>query len=137
MSTFTLHPTLAKDTVEIGRLQACRALLMRDRTYPWVILVPEQDGLRDFDDLSPSDRDAVTQDIDHVSKVLKQVFKPYKLNVAALGNVVEQLHIHVVARFQDDPAWPAPIWGVQPPADYDDADRARVLADLRTALGLQ
>lgn len=111
---FTLHPTLGKDTVEITQLEVCKVLLMRDKTYPWVILVPAIEGLRDLDDLNESDRIAVAAEINHVSKNMKALFQPYKMNVAALGNVVEQLHIHVIARFQDDPAWPAPVWGYSP-----------------------
>lgn len=131
---FKLHPTLERDTVEVRRLDLCRVLLMRERTYPWLILVPEREGLRDFDDLGEADRILAMAEIDRVSKVMKAEFQPYKMNVAALGNVVEQLHIHVIARFQDDPAWPGPVWGVRPPEDYDDEARADVLARLVGAL---
>jgi len=134
---FTLHPTLGKDTVEITQLEVCKVLLMRDKTYPWVILVPAIEGLRDLDDLNESDRIAVAAEINHVSKNMKALFQPYKMNVAALGNVVEQLHIHVIARFQDDPAWPAPVWGVQPAVDYGDAERTQILDRLHTALSVE
>ncbi len=132
--TFTLDPTLAKDTVEITKLDICRVLLMRDRTYPWLILVPAIAQLRDLDDLAPEQREIVMNEVDRVSKVIKAQFKPYKMNVAALGNVVEQLHIHVIARFQGDPAWPAPVWGVHPPQDYENADRDHLIDQIRTAL---
>lgn len=131
---FELHPTLAGDTVEITRLKLCRVLLIRDKTYPWVVLVPEQDGLRDLDDLSMLDQAQVMAEINHVSKALKSLFKPYKINVAALGNVVEQLHIHVIARFQDDKAWPGPIWGLAPLEDYTDTDRDQLVASLQEKL---
>ncbi|PCI41311.1 MAG: hypothetical protein COB46_04110 [Rhodospirillaceae bacterium] len=131
---FELHPTLANDTVEITRLSLCRVLLIRDKTYPWIVLVPQQDGLRDLDDLNETDRIQVMSEIDHVSKTLKSLFKPYKINVAALGNVVEQLHIHVIARFQDDAAWPAPIWGVGPLEDYADTDRDLLVVKLQEKL---
>jgi len=124
---FELHPILAKDTVEIIRLDLCRVLLIRDKTYPWIVLVPQREGLRDLDDLSEEDRNVAMAEIDRVSKALKSLYKPYKINVAALGNIVEQLHIHVVARFQDDAAWPGPVWGVVPPSDYDDEDRTNVI----------
>ncbi len=133
---FTLHPILEKDTVEVARLGLCRVLLMRDRTYPWLILVPERDGLRDLDDLNEADRDRVMSDVDRASKTLKRLFQPYKMNVAALGNVVEQLHIHVIARFQDDPAWPGPVWGVCPAVDYDDERRTALIGQLRDALDI-
>ena len=132
---FKLHPILANDTVELTRLEVCRVLLMRDAAYPWVILVPQREGLRDLDDLRDLDRELVMAEVDRVSKALKAAYAPYKMNVAALGNVVEQLHIHVIARFQDDPAWPKPVWGVQPPQDYDDdaldEARTRILAALK------
>lgn len=138
MSTadFTLNPTLDKDTVEVTRLDICRVLLMRDKTYPWLILVPAIADLRDLDDLDASDRNQVMAEIDRASKAMKAVFQPYKMNVAALGNVVEQLHIHVIARFQTDPAWPAPVWGAHPAQDYDDAHRLETLTQIRDALGV-
>jgi len=135
-SDFTLNPTLDKDTVEVVRLELCRVLLMRDKTYPWLILVPATAGLRDLDDLGTLDRNQVMAEVERVSKAMKAVFQPYKMNVATLGNVVEQLHIHVIARFQDDPAWPAPVWGVHPPQDYDEAQRLEIIAKLRHALGV-
>lgn len=131
---FKLHPTLEADTVEIARLTLCRVLLIRDRTYPWLILVPEREGLRDLDDLSEADRTQAMNEIDRVSKAMKAIFQPYKINVAALGNVVEQLHIHVVARFKEDPAWPAPVWGAHPPQDYEDAQRAALIERIASAL---
>jgi diadenosine tetraphosphate (Ap4A) HIT family hydrolase len=131
---FLLHPTLERDTVEITRLRLCRVLLMRDSTYPWLILVPEREDLRDLDDLSPDDRRLAMDEIDQVSKAMKGLFHPYKMNVAALGNVVEQLHIHVIARFREDPAWPKPVWGLQPPKDYENAARDALTARLALAL---
>lgn len=131
---FELHPTLANDTVEITRLALCRVLLMRDRTYPWVILVPQREGARDLDDLTVADQALAMAEIDRVSKALKTVFNPYKINVAALGNVVEQLHIHVIARFQQDPSWPRPVWGAHPAQDYDDAERLAVAQRINQAL---
>lgn len=134
---FTLDPTLEKDTVEITRLDMCRVLLMRDKTYPWLILVPAIPDLRDLDDLNAVERTTVMAEVDRVSKVMKSLFSPYKMNVAALGNVVEQLHIHVIARFQGDPAWPAPVWGAHPPVDYDDTDRSNLIDKLHTALSVK
>ena len=127
---FNLHPTLERDTVEVTKLDLCLVLLMRDKAYPWVILVPAREGMRDLDDLSAADRVQAIAEMDRVAKAMKAVFKPYKMNVGALGNMVEQLHIHIIARFQDDPAWPGPIWGVQPPVDYTDDARAAVVAQL-------
>jgi len=131
---FLLHPTLERDTIEITRLKLCRVLLMRDSTYPWLILAPQREDMRDLDDLSPDDRLLAMIEIDQVSKAMKSLFHPDKMNVAALGNIVEQLHIHVIARFKADPAWPKPVWGVQPPKDYEDAERDALTARLARAL---
>lgn len=131
---FELHPTLAKDSVDIARLDLCRVLLIRDKTYPWVVLVPERPGLRDLDDLSEADRIQAMAEIDAVSKALKALYQPHKINVAALGNVVEQLHIHIIARFADDPAWPGPVWGAVEARDYDEDARAAAVSGLRRAL---
>lgn len=131
---FNLHPILQADTAPITRLVLSHVLLIRDKTYPWVILVPERDGLRDLDDLSDLDHTQVMTEINIVSKALKDVFAPYKLNVAALGNVVEQLHIHVIARFQDDPAWPAPVWGKHPAHDYQHDERDDVIRKIAQAI---
>lgn len=131
---FLLHPTLERDTVEIARLKLCRVLLMRDSTYPWLILVPERENLRDLDDLSPDDQALAMAEITQVSKTMKELFHPDKMNVAALGNVVEQLHIHVIARFKEDLAWPKPVWGVLPPKDYENAERDTLIARLALAL---
>ncbi|MBL4613418.1 MAG: HIT domain-containing protein [Magnetovibrio sp.] len=131
---FTLHPTLKKDTVQIIRLEICRVLLMRDKTYPWLVLVPAKEGLRDLDDLNEADRIQVIAEVDRVSKAMKHIYSPYKMNVAALGNMVEQLHIHVVARSKNDPAWPAPVWGVAPAVDYDDNARTQTIANLHGQL---
>jgi len=131
---FELHPTLAADTVEICRLELCRVLLIRDKTYPWIILVPERPDLRDLDDLTDQDRILAMTEIDRVSKALKQLKQPYKINVAALGNMVEQLHIHIIARFQEDKAWPGPVWGFASPSDYTDDERNQEVKHLKQAL---
>jgi len=132
--TFILDPTLAKDTVEVVRLDICRVLLIRDKTYPWVILVPAIAEMRDLDDLSKHQRNQVMAEVDLTSKAMKLIFHPHKMNIASLGNVVEQLHIHVIARYRDDPAWPASVWGVHPAVDYQDDQRATIIADLSKAL---
>ncbi len=131
---FNLHPTLERDTVEVATLDLCRVLLMRDKTYPWVILVPVREGMRDLDDLNEADRIQAIAEMDRVAKAMKTAFKPYKMNVGALGNMVEQLHIHIIARFQDDPAWPGPVWGVLPPVDYTDDAREAIVAQLAQQL---
>lgn len=111
----------------------CRVLLMNDSNYPWLILVPARTALRDFHDLAPEDMTLATTEITRASRALQALFDPVKLNVAALGNQVPQLHIHVIARRADDPAWPKPVWGAVPAKPYDPAARDARLASLREA----
>jgi diadenosine tetraphosphate (Ap4A) HIT family hydrolase len=114
MATFELHPQLAADGLFLADWPLCRVLRMNDRTYPWLILVPRQDGIREIIDLSEADQQALTQEIARASRALKALRRPHKINVAALGNMVPQLHVHVIGRNPDDPAWPKPVWGVAP-----------------------
>ena len=130
---FQLHERLAADTVSLDRWPLCEVLLAKDATYPWLILVPRRVGLRDFDDLAPKDLDTASREVVRASRALKAVFRPDKLNVAALGNQVLQLHVHVIARFADDPAWPGPIWGVGSPRHYEAAALEARCAQLREA----
>jgi len=117
---FSLHPQLAADCLEIGDWPLCRLLRMNDRTYPWLILVPRRAGMREIIDLPRADQARLMEEIAVASDVLRRETGADKLNVAALGNAVPQLHVHVIGRFTTDPAWPRPIWGVVPPAPLDD-----------------
>ena len=108
---FTLDPRLAADSHPLARLALCELRLMDDSHYPWLVLVPRVPGARDLIDLDAGQRHALCDEIDRASRLLRDAVRPHKLNVAALGNVVAQLHVHVIARFEDDPAWPAPVWG--------------------------
>jgi diadenosine tetraphosphate (Ap4A) HIT family hydrolase len=119
---FALQPRLAADTVEVTRLPLCRVLLMKDRRFPWLILVPEREGAREIAELPPADRAELIEEIARASDVLTRLFQPDKLNVGALGNVVPQLHVHVVARFSSDPAWPGPVWGSGPAVPYAEGE---------------
>lgn len=132
---FDLHPRLAADTVRLGRLRLSQLLLMNDATYPWFILVPEREGAREIFELAEADRLALIEEIALVSRAVSQAFRPDKLNLAALGNLVPQLHIHVVARFRSDPAWPAPIWGRTEACPYTDAASADVRGRIEERLG--
>jgi diadenosine tetraphosphate (Ap4A) HIT family hydrolase len=131
---FSLHPTLARDTVEVSRLPLCRALLMNDRRFPWLILVPERDSAREIHQLSPADRTALVEEIARASEALERLFHPDKLNVGALGNLVPQLHVHVVARAAGDPAWPGPVWGSGAAVPYGEEEIAEVRARLAAEL---
>ena len=131
---FQLHERLAADTVPVTVGPLSQILLMTDANFPWLVLVPQRPGLRDFHDLEPADLALATREIVAASRVFEDSLRPDKINVAALGNQVPQLHVHVIARFHDDPAWPKPVWGVLPPKAYEsDALAARVEA-LRSAL---
>lgn len=132
---FELHPQLAADTAEVSRWPLCRVLLMDDANYPWLVLVPALPDLRDLHDL-PADRQGeAMKEIGRASSALQSLFDAAKINVAALGNQVPQLHIHVIARRHDDPAWPKPVWGVVPARPHDPEVKRGRLADLRRAFG--
>lgn len=136
MATFTLHERLANDCVVVGDLPLCRALLMNDCRFPWVILAPRREGAVEIHDLPPADRAALIEEIALVSRALKKVASAEKMNVGALGNVVAQLHIHIVGRSAFDDAWPGPVWGAGERVPYA-ADAAEACAaELRRALGL-
>jgi len=135
MPDFELHPQLAADTVSVATWPLCEVLLLTDANYPWLVLVPARTGLRDFHELSPDDMVTAGREISRASEALVALFTPDKINVAALGNMVPQLHIHVVARFTDDVAWPNPIWGVAPALAYAPAALEARLADLRRVFG--
>lgn len=108
---FRLHPRLDQDTAPIADLALCRLRLMNDARYPWLILVPAKPDLRELHDLAASDRSLLMDEICQASQALERLFQPDKINVGALGNLVPQLHIHVIARRSGDPAWPGPVWG--------------------------
>ena len=136
---YALHPQLADETVPVCDLDLCRVLLSRDANYPWLVLSPRRDGLRDLHDLSEADGVTALAEIRRCSQALVELFSPDKMpdkiNVAALGNQVPQLHIHVIARFMTDPAWPGPVWGKVPAMPYEAAARDALIARLREALG--
>lgn len=121
---FELDPRLQQDTFPVGDLTLCRVLLMNDSQFPWVILVPRRPGVREIIGLSRDDEAQLWRESRQVSEALQQLYSPHKLNVAALGNVVSQLHLHHVARYRHDCAWPAPVWGKQAAVPYT-ADEGR------------
>ena len=131
---FNLDPRLAADTIVLGDLALCHVLLMNDARFPWLILVPARDGLREIVDLPAADRAVLMEEIAAASRALTAVAGPEKLNVGALGNIVGQLHVHVVARRAGDAAWPGPVWGAGTAEAYQPAARDRMMAALRDAL---
>jgi diadenosine tetraphosphate (Ap4A) HIT family hydrolase len=131
MTAFTLHPRLEADTVMVADWALSRIRLMNDRRFPWLVLVPRRDGLVEWHDMEPGDRLVLSEELARASAVLKKIGKADKINIGALGNIVPQLHIHVVARTQGDPAWPGPVWGHSPAEPYAAAALAERLAALR------
>lgn len=132
-NTFALHPQLSADTFVLGDWPLCRVLRMNDRAFPWLILVPRVADIREIIDLAEVQQQELMAEIGRASRALKALLSPDKLNVAALGNAVPQLHVHVIARYKTDPAWPRPIWGVQAPVAFG-SDAEAELAKLRPAL---
>ncbi|ASR45121.1 hypothetical protein BEN78_12595 [Xanthomonas citri pv. mangiferaeindicae] len=108
---YVLHPQLADDTHPVTMLALSEVRLMDDANYPWLILVPRLPDARELIDLGSEQRSLLTEEIDIVARAIRDAFRPFKLNIAALGNQVPQLHVHVIGRDQNDPAWPAPVWG--------------------------
>lgn len=134
MSQFTLDPQLEGDSLPLLELDLCTVRLMNDANYPWILMVPKQDGLAELIDLSVDDQHKLTDEIRLVSTALQKVSACDKLNVAALGNMVRQLHIHIVARFEGDAAWPGPIWGKVPSVPYEETDSTKLIETLTEAL---
>lgn len=134
MGEFRLHPQLAQDTHFVTDLPLCCVLLMNEARYPWLILVPRRAGIREIHELTAEERQQLWAESDQVSRVLMALFQPDKLNLAALGNMVPQLHLHHIARFQTDAAWPAPVWGKFVPEPYTVEMAASRCATLRSAL---
>lgn len=131
---WSLHPQLAADTVLVGDLALARVLLANDANYPWLILVPRRPGLTEIMDLDPNEQVQLLGEIDAAARALKSITECEKLNIAALGNMVAQLHVHVVARRHSDAAWPKPVWGAVPPVPYNATVRDGLIGALRRGL---
>ena len=133
-SGFELHPRLAADAVVVGELPLCRLLLMNDAQYPWFILVPRRVNVREIYQLNEPDQAQLWRESAELSRAAMRAFEGYKLNVAALGNIVPQLHVHHVVRYPGDPAWPGPVWGRLPPKPYAPGVLQARIAELKGAL---
>jgi diadenosine tetraphosphate (Ap4A) HIT family hydrolase len=131
---FALDPRLAADTLPLGRFPLSLLLLMNDTTYPWCVLVPRRARVTEIFELGPADRAQLLVESCHLGQRMRECFAARKMNVAALGNLVPQLHLHHVARFSDDPAWPHPVWGRVPRVPYDFAGVAAFRERLLPAL---
>lgn len=131
---FELHPRLAQDSAIIGEFELCLLLLSRDANYPWCILVPKCEDIYEIHHLGEEEQLQLIRESCRLAEVMTSVFDADKMNVAALGNVVRQLHVHHIARFTDDPAWPQPIWGKLPAKEYTEAEFAERVKRLQNAL---
>ena len=135
-SAWSLHPQLKKDTIDIGDLPLSRVLVIRDANYPWLLLVPRRENAVEIIDLDEVAQAQLMTEISRVSRALKEITKCDKLNIAALGNVVPQLHVHVIARRTSDAAWPRPVWGVVAPLAHDAAEVQHFISALRRKIWL-
>lgn len=131
---FSLDARLAEGTRPVADLTLCRVLLARDARFPWLILVPGRAGLRELTDLDEAGATALMREIRHASRALSEAVSPDKLNVAALGNQVPQLHVHVIARFTGDAAWPGPVWGAGEASPYAPGAAETLTERLRVTL---
>jgi diadenosine tetraphosphate (Ap4A) HIT family hydrolase len=134
MTEFELNARLLTDTHPVTELSLCSVLLMDDARFPWLVLVPRRHGATEIVDLEEDDQRALLSEINQASLALREIARPDKLNIAALGNVVPQLHVHVIARSRDDEAWPRPVFGVGEPRSYDPAALSDRLERLASAL---
>ncbi|MEI7795395.1 MAG: HIT domain-containing protein [Methylococcaceae bacterium] len=130
MPNFQLHPQLQKDCFVIGKFELCQVLLVNDSQFPWFILVPQRNEIREIYQLETADQITLIRESSYLAEKLAVIFNADKLNVAAIGNVVPQLHLHHVVRYQTDKAWSAPIWGKFAAIPYTEQQRNQILARL-------
>ncbi len=134
MNDFVIHPQLLNDCIDLGSFDLCRLLLMNDNRYPWCILVPQRSDITEIFQLSTADQIQLNKESIYLSQKLADAFSADKMNTAALGNVVSQLHVHHVVRYKNDQTWPAPIWGVGETVKYEQAELDRVKAKVEKIL---
>lgn len=130
---FELHPRLAEDTISLGHTGLCDIRLMNNAAWPWLLLVPMREGIREIYQLTEQDQMHLLRDSSRLGKGMMELFDGYKLNVAALGNMVPQLHVHHIVRYEGDAGWPGPVWGAKPSVPYSPVEldrRIKVLGEL-------
>ncbi|WP_366945033.1 HIT domain-containing protein [Methylobacter sp.] len=133
---FQLHPRLEQDCIAIGRFELCRLLMMNDSQYPWFILVPERADLQEIYQLNKVERELLTEESSYLAENMAALYKADKMNIAAIGNIVPQLHIHHIVRYQVDKAWPAPVWGKFDAVPYTERQIADNLTRIKAQLGM-
>lgn len=131
---FQLHQQLDQDCVVVGDLSLCRVLLMNDSQYPWIILVPRREAITEIFEMEEGDQQQLVGEVRAVNDMINGLFNPDKMNIAALGNMVPQLHIHCIARFRDDVAWPKPVWGIHEAKAYASEQLAQRVDNIREVL---
>jgi diadenosine tetraphosphate (Ap4A) HIT family hydrolase len=136
MQMFELHAQLAKDCTVIGDLPLSKLLLMNDANYPWFVLVPMRMDKREWYELDDSDQQQLLREANALAKFLQEKTGAKKMNIGALGNMVPQLHVHVIARFESDASWPAPVWGKKPAVPYDDKNLVEMIVFGKAFIGL-
>ena len=135
-SAWSLHARLNEDTIDIGDLPLSRVLVIKDAHYPWLLLVPRRPDVVEIIDLNEVEPAQLMTETSRAARALKEITKCEKLNIAALGNMVPQLHVHVIARRSSDAAWPRPVWGVMPPLAHDAEEVQRFISALRRKIWL-
>lgn len=133
---FSLHPQLCKDCIVVGNFPLSMVLLVNDANYPWLILVPRREDIREAFELSEADQQQLAKESNQLAAFMASHFNADKMNVAALGNQVPQLHIHHIARYRTDSAWPGPVWGVKAATAYTPIQQQQLLEQLKTVLPL-
>ena len=136
-AAWTLHPQLERDTASFGDLPLSRVLVINDANFPWLLLVPRRPDMVDLIDLDEVEQAQLMTEITRVARALREVTKCDKLNIAALGNAVPQLHVHIIARFRTDVAWPKPVWGAAPARAYDREELHNFITPLRRKIWIE
>ena len=131
---FFLDSRLKNDTINIGKLQLSQALLMNDSRYPWIILVPELENIYEWTDLSKEDQATLHDESLLIQNALKDLYGGHALNIGKLGNIVSQFHLHHVVRFENDPAWPGPVWGHSSPVNYSPQELESRVSEIKQAI---
>ncbi len=129
MSAFELDARIDKDSELIKKLDLCQLRIQNDSRWPWLVMVPERPGMTEIFELSPADQALLLAEVTRVGAALKQVTGATKINTAAIGNIVRQLHVHVIARFEGDANWPGPVWGFGQAVPYADAERQKIFLE--------
>lgn len=132
MPNFQLHPQLQKDCFILGKFELCQVLLMNDSQFPWFILVPQRENIREIYELSDAEQIMLIRESSYLAKKLAEIFNADKLNIAAIGNIVPQLHLHHVVRYENDKAWASPVWGKFAAVPYTEQQRVLIFEKLKS-----